>query len=117
MKYKATFLLPLTLMFTQPTQALTGNEFIRYCSVPLKDQSYCLGYVRGAADAMQFWEFIARDSARVCIPIKVEAHQLRDVGLKFLREHPGDRHQPAMATLALAFVETWPCEIDLGESK
>jgi len=58
------------------------------------------GYIIGIFDLGDnlFWEG----------PLNVTAGQVRDVAIKYLREHPERRHEPASSLLIEAFQEAFP---------
>jgi hypothetical protein len=70
----------------------------------------CAGYARGVADTIQIWQVAENDKAPACIPVKVTAQQLIDIGLKFMRENPAQRHLTASLLLMRAYSVAWPCK-------
>ena len=114
----------LAAMLSTPTTtaagpAITGNDWLQMCSASLenrktKKESFefvrCVSYARGLADGLTFMEAVlGDDKSPFCIPSEVEAQQLVDVSLRYLRENPGIRHRPAAFILADAFAAAWPC--------
>jgi hypothetical protein len=84
--------------------ALDGNTLLKKCedSSP-ETQNFCLGYIMGAADTL--W------TARLACPESgVKYPQVRDVVLKFLRDHPEKRHHSADSQVSLALAESFPCK-------
>jgi Ssp1 endopeptidase immunity protein Rap1a len=76
---------------------------------------HCVGFTRGVADTIALWRGAALnaaegDKAPACIPEKATTQQLVDIGLKFIRENPAERHIPASALLMRAFHAVWPCK-------
>ena len=61
-----------------------------------------LGYVLGVADSAS-WESVA------CAPANVTAGQLADVVLKYLQDHPEERHKAAVGLVATALINAFPC--------
>jgi hypothetical protein len=82
-------------------QAMDGNSLWQKC-LPVDSQGFCLGYVRGVAETLM-------PLVRICIPGNVTIGQLRDVALKYLQEHPEQRHKHATSLLLSAFNGAWPC--------
>jgi hypothetical protein len=70
----------------------------------------CTGYARGVADSIQLWWGAEGDKAPACIPEKAKTQQLLDIGLRFIRENPAERHLPVSALLMRAFRVAWPCK-------
>jgi len=90
-----------------------GNALLRDCtgenaenaSAAAVTKSICLGYVEGAADSLAVFRFI--NKAPACLPDGVDATQLVDVAVSFLRRHPEQRQNSAASLAAAAFVEAW----------
>jgi hypothetical protein len=83
----------------------TGNTLLELCE---SSEVACTAYILGAADG-QFSTTIAtsRDLA-YCIPDGSTAAQLRDVVLRYLRQHPEERHRLAAVLVASALAGAWP---------
>src|SRR5262245_3844857 len=97
---------------TQVNAAVTGNDWQSYCANDKKPGEFaaCIYYTRGLADGLTLWEMAKPEAAFICIPAEVTGRQLVDVGMKYLREHPAERHKSAAYLLALAFIESdWVC--------
>jgi hypothetical protein len=98
-----------------------GNSFLEHCrnivdfaeSKNIRKAFWgvaCVRYARGFADGLTFSEAVIHaDNPAVCIPQEVQAQQLVDVTVKYLRETPSIRHRPVAQAMALAFANTWPC--------
>jgi hypothetical protein len=67
----------------------------------------CLMYVMGAADSLDLATNGERRS--YCAPATSTTDQFHDVLTLYLREHPEERHRPAVILLVLALSEAWPC--------
>lgn len=80
----------------------SGNELLRDCTGAAGDQSVCFGYLMGVND---FWG----DTGSFCIPVGVEAGQMRDVVVLYLQANPQKRELIAAGLAHLAFREAWPC--------
>jgi Ssp1 endopeptidase immunity protein Rap1a len=96
-----------------------GNSWSSRCRITPEQRSTttegmwlmnCSGYARGVADTIQLWRGAEGDKAPACIPEKVTTQQLIDVGLRFMRENPAERHLPAGVLLTRAFSLAWPCK-------
>jgi hypothetical protein len=62
----------------------------------------CLGYILGAADALQ-------SAHKICIPKGVEAAQVLDVVKLYIRQHPEVRHYSASHLVVTALNEKFSC--------
>lgn len=99
-------------LLTSPARATftDGNDLLTSCSADLYVE--CLGYVAGIADAMETAQSCNNGSLagwQACVPIGVRKSQAKDVVIRFLREHPQDRHYPASGLVAQALQEAFPC--------
>jgi hypothetical protein len=92
-----------------PTQAqlVSGNKLFEYCQdhTSIERLSVCDGYILGAADASSL-----AASKRVCIPSGASAIQIRDAVIKWLADHPGQRHGSAALLILLSLIEVFPCK-------
>ena len=108
----------LTLGFLECPTDSSGNEILCTCasgeeSKPDRpresayDAGFCMGYVTGAwtADSLLRTE---RDLKQ--IPIGVTSGQVREVFVKYLREHPEVRHGDMFILFTQALREAWPHE-------
>ena len=74
----------------------------------------CVGYIQGVYDAGRVLD-AATDKRQweggwtSCVPDSVLAGQLKEVVMKWLREHPADWHYEADNLVARAFQEAFPC--------
>jgi len=114
----------IAAMLAAPVNAMTGNEWVRQCSKterdPLKravEYGGCLGYVNGlraGLDMLQgfrgFMRRVTVEDEVACIPLSVDTGQLVDVGQRFMKSHPEQRHETAATFLFMAFREAWPCK-------
>ena len=67
----------------------------------------CIGYIVGVADQYELHRHILGKKEE-CIPMNVQQGTLRDVVMKFLRDNPGKRSQPAAALIMLALFDAYP---------
>jgi Rap1a immunity proteins len=84
---------------------LTGNCIFQKCdnAANSSESSFCAGYVAGITDALQ-------RSRTVCLPKHVTVRQARDIIIKYLRNHPEERHYSAASEIALALKQAFPCD-------
>jgi hypothetical protein len=76
-------------------KACTGSSFAQ-----------CDAYVDGFSDAISAG---GKDHALACIPIAATGTELRDVLVKFLKDHPEDQHLKASTLASRAFAKAYPC--------
>lgn len=107
----------VALAAVMPQQAkanfYSGNEVYSNCLALRSDDTYyqkyamCMAYVSGAYDAIE----LARDinSAPRCGPDGLTVGQLKDVVVKYMREHPENRNYSAASLVLLSMVDAWGC--------
>lgn len=94
-------------------QFLSGNQIYSDCQANKSDDTYyqksahCTAYVMGAFDAI----LLARqlNGKPDCTPNNLTAGQMRDVTLKYMRDHPENRNMSAASIVLLSIVDAWPC--------
>lgn len=88
----------------------SGNDLLRDCSD--RDTaslfSFCLGYINGIRDGAVFASVSSGTKQFFEISEKVELGQLRDVVVKYLKEHPEERHLHATVLVYKALREAFP---------
>jgi Rap1a immunity proteins len=89
---------------------VSGNTILDHCSKQ-SDQDYCLAWMQLAADNGRAMKAIDPE-LKTCIPQEVDATQLRDVAVDYLRKNAKDRHMAATILVAEAFADAWPCQTD-----
>lgn len=87
---------------------VSGNLILDRCSKQ-SDQDYCLAWMQLAADNGRALKAIDPE-LKNCIPQAVDATQLRDVAVDYLRKNPRDRHIAATILVTGAWAEAWPCQ-------
>ncbi len=95
----------LTTAIVQPTSAqepfteirrATGNEMLEMCRGGNTEQGVCFGYIVGLSDGIAVLQMsLGKHWQPICKPRKVTSHQLRDVVVKYLDDHPEKRHEVA----------------------
>lgn len=97
-------LIALALGFSAlPTTAhaewINGNQLHEWCSSSNQYfASQCMGYILGSLDA----------TPELKTPENATRGQVRDVIVKYLREHPEHRDMPAGMVIIMAAFEAWP---------
>jgi hypothetical protein len=83
--------------------AVTGNQLIEWCAASNNfDQGYCLGYLRGIAEARSVL-------GGFCPPPGVILKQLVDVVVHYLNDNPAQRDTDAIWLVTTALSTAWPC--------
>lgn len=101
---------------------ISGNDLYRYCTAREGQATYyqndasCTAYIMGAHDALAtaggavtYIAELDRPLRLVCTPPGVEAGQIRDVVVLWLRDKPADRSMPASLVVMSALAEAFPC--------
>jgi len=84
-----------------------GNELYELC---LNQRASANMYIVGVMDGGEFMASINDSLKLICIPDRVIARQLTDVGCNYLRDHPEKRQYTAASTILGAFADTFPCK-------
>lgn len=82
-----------------------GNALLRICSRP-DAPGMCLGQIAGHYDMMIAVGFRCSNAK------EVEKGQVRDVVLKYLRDHPAKRHQPSASLTIAAMTDAFDCRFN-----
>ena len=101
------------------TTFLSGNSLLRLCDPApgddpqLQKTSLCMGYVMATLDAHAIHETIRAETSSyrptTCMPKGVEPSQLVEIAIKFLEDHPAQRHSSAAGLVIAAAMEAYPC--------
>lgn len=86
----------------QRLSSVDGTKLLTFCTGKVSPS--CDPYLSGVADA-----FSAGESKKICIPDAVSGNQLRDVVVKFLKDHPGDRELKAGTLTYRAYTSAFSC--------
>ena len=91
---------------------VTGNSLYNLCNDADKS-TLCLMYIGGYYDGFRFaedsHESLNKSRRLICIPGAVQNRQLWEVGIKYINEHPAERHLPADQLLAKAISQHYAC--------
>jgi hypothetical protein len=93
-----------------------GNKLLAECENGyIANKNYCLGYIAGTADSFKTLRFALEVTKQggnptICLPKNATLQQLRDVFLKYVREHPETRHLSADYLATAAWSESFRCE-------
>ncbi len=89
----------------------SGEELYNWCrSNDPTDRQACEVYVCGVLDTWTTAYLDSRASPyRICIRGRPECRELSDAVLKYLEEHPADRHAPAAEVTEYALQQAFIC--------
>jgi hypothetical protein len=88
----------------QRVSNVRGTTLMKACTGTSDAQ--CDAYVDGFSDAISAG---GKDHALACIPIAATGTELRDVLVKFMKDHPEDQHLKASTLASRAFAKAYPC--------
>ena len=98
----------------------TGNTLLEHCESGDKQDGdlqinamkagLCFGYIEGAADILAFDAAAFPNRRLECTPKEVTRGQERDVVVKYLRDHPEERHESAALLVLHALTTAFPCK-------
>ena len=126
----AIIVLVLVKLLAWPTTAIaeatdmskaTGNDMLELCEI---NRSVCIWYAMGwdhghdVSVTVAGWQRGRKDikailrlaPTGICAPPQATNHQLGDVLIKYLQDHPKKQHEPIRDLTALAFREAFPCQ-------
>ena len=114
-KIRAARLMPLLTVLAMWSQSgwaafLTGNKLLEFCeSDDYVNVGHCLGYLGSAKDTHQVlveWGYLP---PQMCVHPDATLGQLRQVVLKYFKEHPQELHFAAGSLVLNALGEAFPC--------
>lgn len=70
----------------------------------------CTGYLQGVVEGVNFATLGDHDKLLICRPSDVTAEQMREVVVKYLKNHHNEGHQLSVIHSTEAFVQAWPCK-------
>ena len=85
-----------------------GNKLLSKLRGETIEQMQALGYIMGAADAM--------DTVVVCAPLNATAGQMQDMVKNYLDNYPAVRHLAADSIISVVLGRVWPCDKKKGQS-
>jgi hypothetical protein len=85
-------------------QFLSGNDLLQLCDT---DYAQCDGYVEGVIDHLEASR--ANERLSPCVPIGTDGEQAKNVVVKYMKDHPQMRKEPAWAVVDIAVVTAWNC--------
>jgi hypothetical protein len=103
------------LLAPQPTPpafdiARTGNDLLKDCTSTDENSAdarhlYCMGIIVG------YYEMLTAFKAKCGGDSKKTADQIKDVVVKYLKEHPAEHSEPAAGASAVAIIEAFHCVV------
>jgi len=106
----AIVLLTMAPAHAQHVSTVTGNQLLEYCeSKDAFAQGLCDGYITGASDIESMEGSAFPDRRRSCTPNTVTNGQMTDVVVKYLKDHPEERHMLAAVLVVEAVTKAFPC--------
>jgi hypothetical protein len=95
----------------QRISTMTGNDLLESCgSAGHFGQAFCLGYVAGVTDLDGPDGSAFPERRRSCVAENVSNGQVRDVVVKYLKDHPEERHIQASILIVKAMAQAFPCK-------
>jgi hypothetical protein len=73
-------------------------------------QTFCLGYITGASDVDGMDGATFPERRHSCVREEVTNGQLKDVVVKYLKDHPEERHLLAAILVVKAQAKAFPCK-------
>ena len=87
-----------------------GNMLLKTCSAKdTTNQGICIGFLLGVKDAFWVWEQLDENVSIDCTSEGVTGDQRTDIFVKYLKDHPAKRHEPAVILYLYALKEAFPC--------
>ena len=105
---KLILVLALVAVTAQAGTFWDGNKLLSKLRGETIEQMQALGYIMGAADAM--------DSVVVCAPLNATAGQMQDMVKNYLDNYPAVRHLAADSIISVVLGRVWPCDKKKGQS-
>jgi len=82
------------------------ERLVQFCASEAEDyhDGFCTDYLLGYAYALD-----GRSGSGVCVPDGIGVRQLRDVAIRYLRDHPDAQQQDASIAIPAALSAGFPC--------
>lgn len=87
-----------------------GNDLLRLCTskVGTSEAEFCSGFILGVRDGVVLAAELRTAKPIFESPIDAKQEQLRDVVVKYLKDHPEERHKPAALLVIFALGDAFP---------
>src|SRR5262245_26406341 len=86
----------------------SGNDLLRDCEGA--DLPFCQGYFTGWGNTLHGFIEITKGRQPICYPDGVTLDQTISIVVKYLREHPEERHYTAESEMFMALIKVFPCQ-------
>jgi hypothetical protein len=98
----------------EPWLMRTGNDVLETCSAKGTDSLIvCVAHIQGVVAGVEVQRALVERKGRpTCgfeVPAGVSGEQMRDVVVKYLRDHPEERHLPGGLMIFMALRGAFPC--------
>lgn len=88
----------------------TGTSLLDKCQNKAPEYALaCTAYIVGVVDGIKKDIFIGRAPAN-CWPAQMEAQQVRNIVVKYLKTYPDQRKAPASLTISVALNDAYSCQ-------
>ena len=91
-------------------RAYKASEFVRDCQTS-SGFSFCLGFITGALQGIQFLENIEPDGGNRCNPTDIDPDLVVKTFVPYANAHPELLNGPAAVVLRLALLKSYPAAI------
>lgn len=106
----ASVLLPPAQGRAQAFMFETGTTLLEKCQNKAPEYALaCTAYIVGVVDGIKKDIFIGRAPAN-CWPAQMEAQQVRNLVVKYLKAYPDQRKAPASLTISVALNDAYSCQ-------
>ncbi len=104
----------LLFPFFSNSYAFTGNDLQPLCEKK-STSAICLFYIQGSIDGMILVNAGSKASGNskndlFCLPENASNAQLQDVAVKYMKENPEIRHEPASMIIYRSLRSNYPCK-------
>jgi len=91
---------------------LTGKDLYADCSKPQGSfsQGFCSGYISGVVDAIEHYQVSKGAEKSVCVPKEASIGQVKELVVRYLTQHPGERNNAASSLVWDAVRNSFPCK-------
>jgi hypothetical protein len=90
----------------------TADYLCKTCAGDADDAIFCLGYIRGAINALDGEAEASAAKQVYCIPPATSLNDIKLIWDKYCDNHPKDHKFRASSVLAVALAHAYPCPAD-----
>jgi len=111
MKRALAFFLTFFMSVAHSQEKITGNDWIDVCSSKDKTtKTFCALYFGGLIDGVNINSDIFKTEKVFCFPESGTPYQAVDIFVKYLRDHPEERHKDLKVVSTLSMINAFPCK-------